>query len=191
MSKKQAFICHIREDAPVAARLKAALDRDFLGNLDVYLLSDEAGPAAVEEWLQTVDTALRSSALCLTLYRPAAVRRAWINFEAGAAWGLEVPIIPICHEGLRPDELPLPLSLRQGLSLDDPEGLSWLYSRIAEVLSCRVPARSFADLSKELTNPAPAGAIDGGPSLLQLADAVTRPGNGKARGDGGERSAIS
>jgi hypothetical protein len=146
-----AFVSHISEEAPIAATLKEAIERDFLGNLAVFVSSDGASIAAGEEWLKSIKAALEKARLVVALCSPASVRRPWINFEIGAAWGLECPIIPLCHAGLTTRDLPMPLSLRQGIALDDPEGLRRLYFRISEVLGCRVPARSFDDLASTLT----------------------------------------
>jgi len=63
----------------------------------------------------------------------------------------KIPVIPICHAGLEVRDLPMPLSLRQGIAIDDPPGLERLYSRIAAVLSCSRPATSFDALAGELT----------------------------------------
>jgi len=178
VSKKQAFISHIAEDASLAARLRAALDRDFLGNLDICLLSDRASATAGADWLDSVEVALRNSALLIALCRPASVRRPWINFEAGAAWMLAVPIIPVCHAGLRPCDLPPPLSFRQGISLGDPGDLRRLYARIAEVLGCRVPARPFTSLVRELSTP-DVPTVDGGGAPSQLPGADENGAHGK------------
>jgi hypothetical protein len=64
----------------------------------------------------------------------------------------DIPIIPICHLDLKVADLPMPLSLRQGLALNDPKGLERLYRRIADALSCSLPQRDFAALAKELTS---------------------------------------
>lgn len=60
MSKMRAFISHISEEAKVAAGLKEALDRDFLGILDVFVSSDGESIAAGEDWLRSIDEALRN-----------------------------------------------------------------------------------------------------------------------------------
>jgi hypothetical protein len=130
---KRAFISHISEEARVASRLKAALTQDSLGLLDVFVSSDTEGIGAGEDWLRAVDRALRESSIVLILCSPTSIRRPWINFEAGAAWMRDVPLIPVCHEGLTPRDLPMPLSLRQGMALGDAEGLRRLYGRIADV----------------------------------------------------------
>ena len=148
---KKVFISHISEEAATAARLKNALERDFLDLLDVFVSSDGESIEAGEMWLSSIEAALAESSMLLILCSKSSVARPWINFEAGAAWMRQIPLVPICHAGLRPSELPAPLSLRQGLVLDDPEGLRRLYSRVAGVLQCRVPARGFEDLAREVT----------------------------------------
>jgi hypothetical protein len=166
----RAFISHISEEATVAAGLKDALDRDFLGILDVFVSSDGESIAAGEDWLRSIDEALRSSTLLITLCSPVSIRRPWINFEAGAAWMLNVPIIPLCHAGLTPRDLPMPLSLRQGLSLGDAEHLRRLYTRVADVLNCRVPVRPFEELAKELSDLSGLIKTDGQEQVRQLED---------------------
>jgi hypothetical protein len=81
----RAFVSHVSEEADVAARIKAALSRDFLGLLDVFVSSDTESIAAGEEWLRSIEKALQESALLIVLCSPASVGRPWINFEAGAA----------------------------------------------------------------------------------------------------------
>lgn len=62
----------------------------------------------------------------------------------------KIPLIPICHAGLEVRDLPMPLSLRQGIAVADAEGLQRLYGRIAEVRKCRLPSIRFADLATDL-----------------------------------------
>lgn len=154
----RAFVSHVSEEAAVAARLKKALTRDFLGLLDVFVSSDAESIGAGEEWLRSIEGALQDSAMLIVLCSPASVGRPWINFEAGAAWMRGIPLVPLCHGGLTASDLPMPLSLRQGVVLDQPDGLNRLYGRIAEVLKCKVPARSFEDLARELASSSVAGA---------------------------------
>ena len=148
---KRAFVSHVTEESRVASQLKTALTQDFLGLLNVFVSSDTEGIGAGEDWLRAVDEALRESSVVLVLCSPTSIRRPWINFEAGAAWMREVPLIPVCHAGLTPGDLPMPLSLRQGLSLTDVEGLRRLYKRIADVLGLQVmPERSYEALAEAL-----------------------------------------
>ena len=156
------FISHISEEASVAARLKVTLTKDFLGLLEVFVSSDTESIAAGEEWLTSISHALRESSIFLVLCSPPLILRPWINFEAGAAWMRDIPVIPLCHAGLRTRDLPMPLSARQGLALDDVQGLGRLYSRIATVLHCQTPQRSYEALVRELGS---AGEQDTDPAM--------------------------
>ena len=69
-----------------------------------------------------------------------------------------IPLVPVCHAGLTPTDLPMPLSLRQGVVLEEAEGVRRLYARIAGLLKCQVPVRSFDDLARDLTRGSSAGA---------------------------------
>jgi hypothetical protein len=160
---KRAFISHITEEAAVAAKLKVHLKRDFLGILDVFVSSDGEGIGAGDDWLKSVYAAIRESALMLILCSPSSIRRPWINFEAGAAWMLGIPIIPLCHAGLTARDLPVPLSYRQGLVLCERTGVNRLYKRVAQTLNCDVPDRSAEDIAaslKELSDIIPRGESD-------------------------------
>ncbi|HXF26586.1 MAG TPA: toll/interleukin-1 receptor domain-containing protein [Bryobacteraceae bacterium] len=135
----RAFLSHISEDKLVAQRIKTALSRDFFGLLDIFLSSDTQRIAAGEKWLESIEQALQESTFLVVLCSPEPVRRPWINFEAGAAWMRKIPLIPICHASLRPRDFLIPLSLRQGIAIDDPNGLESLYNRVAKELSCQAP----------------------------------------------------
>jgi hypothetical protein len=148
--KRKIFISHVSEEVEVGKALKAALLRDFLGLVEVFVSSDTESIAAGDDWLRSIETALRECALVIILCSPASIHRPWINFEAGAAWMQGIPIIPTCHGGLAPEDLRMPLSLKQGIKLGDPEGLRRLYVRAAEAVPCDVPQRGFDALAKEL-----------------------------------------
>lgn len=148
--EKRAFISHISEEMEVAKFLKQALIRDFLRLMTVFVSSDTESIAAGEEWLKSIEKALSDCAMLLILCSPESVKRPWINFEAGAAWLRKIPLIPICHAGLTPRDLPMPLSLRQAIGLEDPVGLTRLYAQIAQIIGCAVPQRNFEELASEL-----------------------------------------
>jgi hypothetical protein len=103
--KKRLFISHFSEEHSIAERMKTALNHDFLGLLDVFVSSETESIAAGEEWLSSIDKAMRGSAIFVILCSPASIDRPWINFEAGAAWVQKIPLIPICHSGLLPRDL--------------------------------------------------------------------------------------
>ena len=109
----------------------------------------------------------------IVLCSPSSVARPWINFEAGAAWMRGIPLIPICHGGLAPRNLPVPLSLRQGLSLSDVNCLSRLYSRVAAIAGCREPNRDFSKLAEGLlTSAEQVVPLTSAPPLLNRDEAI-------------------
>jgi len=175
------FISHITEEAQTAARLKEALVADFLGLIETFVSSDLESIPAGEQWLAAVDRSLRECSILLILCSHKSIVRPWINFEAGAASMRQVPVIPVCHAGLVPRDLPTPFSLWQGITLTDPQGLQRLYSRVAKVLSCRAPARQFDALSQEFAtrkidaNTPPVPELDDDANIrIRLREALTR-----------------
>ena len=168
----QVFISHITEDAGVAARLKLRMTEDFLGQVTVFLSSDTESIAAGEEWLSSVSDAIRNSSIFIVLCSPIAITRPWVNFEAGAAWMKDIPLIPVCFAGLRPRDLPMPLSARQGLELNDTQGLRRLYARIAQVLRCHSPARDYDALAADLIDPASRAPVNAGAAEISADIAI-------------------
>ena len=156
MAAKQAFISHISAEAEFAQAFKERLHRDFLGMLDVFVSSDRRTIEAGSRWLDEVDKALHDADVQLVLCSRSSVDRPWVNFEAGAAWLRRIPVIPVCHSGLTPIELPVPLSMLQGVDCS-VHGLEKLYDTIAGVLEVETPlidfeaaAQHFGVLQEEL-----------------------------------------
>jgi hypothetical protein len=139
MAQYSIFVSHISEEAPLALLLKRHIGRDFLGIIDVFASSDTESIAAGDNWLKSIEQALDRASLLLVLCSPASVRRPWINFEAGAAWMKRSPIIPVCHSGLQPRDLPMPLAILQAVVASTSEGLQNIYARIARTANTLVP----------------------------------------------------
>jgi hypothetical protein len=144
------FISHIAEEAALAALLKMSIDRDFLGKVEVFVSSDTESILAGENWLTSIDQALKHASLELILCSRTSVKRPWINFEAGAGWMRGIPIIPICHSGLTPRGLPMPLTVLQAIPANDPAGLQRMYTAIARAHGSRVPQVPFEALAAEV-----------------------------------------
>jgi hypothetical protein len=60
----------------------------------------------------------------------ASIQRSWVQFEVGAAWIRDRPILPLCHSGLKPHDLPLPLSLLESSEISEI-GIRRLYDAVA------------------------------------------------------------
>ena len=120
--KPRVFLSHISDEASLADILKKHLLKDFLGLIDVFVSSDEASIETGENWLDAIEEALKTAKIELILCSTASVKRPWINFEAGAGWLRGLPIVPICHTGLQPAELPMPLLVLQAIEANKQPG---------------------------------------------------------------------
>ena len=127
MATKQVFISHISRETELAQALKQRLAKHFLGLLEIFVSSDRETIQAGSKWLDEVDKALKSADLQIVLCSKESVGRPWVNFEAGAVWLRGIPVIPLCHSGLKPDNLPVPLGLLESIECSQPEGLQKLY----------------------------------------------------------------
>lgn len=148
MAHKQLFISHISSEAELAQRLKQRIEADFLGMLDIFVSSDRHTIQAGTKWLDEVDRALKDADLQLVLCSMESVNRPWVNFEAGAAWLRGIPVIPVCHSGLAPRALPVPLSMLQAVECAKAEGLQKLYDAIATVLQVKTPRADFDTIAQ-------------------------------------------
>ncbi len=147
--RKSVFISHISDETDIAQWLKARMDDHFLGSLDIFVSSDRSTIAAGRKWLDEVDKALKRADLQIVLCSRDSVGRPWVNFEAGAVWLRGMPVVPVCHSGLEPEALPVPLSMLEGISLTRAEGLQKLYDSVAAALELRTPAIDFKALARE------------------------------------------
>lgn len=150
MTQAKIFISHISEEAGLALIIKSSLANDFLGLVDVFASSDTASIAAGSNWLNELEKALHDAKSLIVLCSKASLNRPWVNFEIGAAWIRSIPIIPICHSGLGPQDLPIPLSLLQGVQASDKAGLQRLYQHVADLLDCKTPQGNLPQLHAEI-----------------------------------------
>jgi hypothetical protein len=143
MPKINVFVSHVTVEARFADLLRDRLSRDFIGLLDMFISTDATSIPVGTHWFDRLLDAIRDARLQFVLCSPDSVRLPWINYESGAARIRGVEIIPLCHSGIRPEQLPVPLSMSEGLVLTDPAGLRKLYARIADLLSADVPDVAF------------------------------------------------
>ena len=143
MAKPHLFISHVSTETALARLLKEHLTTDFLDALDVFASSDGKSIDAGEPWLKDVKTVLTKARLAVVLCSPESVSRPWVNFECGAAWIRGTPLVPICHSGMTPEDLPAPLNMLEGIEAGNAEGLQALYRTLAKHLKMGVPAIDF------------------------------------------------
>lgn len=139
MAKPKIFISHITEEAELAKELKQFIEKRFLKSVDVFASSHEESIKLGDDWMSAIKTSLDDSKLVIILSSPISILRPWVNFEAGAGWLKGVPVIPLCHSGLTPSQLSVPLNSFQGGLLSDVESIKKLFSRVAEILNLDAP----------------------------------------------------
>lgn len=150
MAKKTLFISHVSTETELAQYLKERFDKDFLGSLDVFVSSDQTTIAAGTRWLAEVEKGLKNADLQIVLCSKESVGRPWVNFEAGAVWLSGVPVIPVCHSGMTPGDLPVPLSMLEAIQVSDADGLRKLYSAVAHVVKLQMPEIDFGTVASEV-----------------------------------------
>jgi hypothetical protein len=144
------FISHISEEKELALILKRHLAADFGGRVRVFVSSDMESIMTGDDWLESVKRALDAASLELILCSRVSIGRAWVNFEAGAAWLKKIPIVPVCHSSYPACDLPIPFSLLQAAEVGQESGLRLIYFRIATTLKVDVPEVDFGRITKEV-----------------------------------------
>ena len=113
------FISHISEEKNIAICLKKWIDNLFLGHFEIFVSSDGESLKLGNKWLEGINSSLEDSKIMLVLCSPESILRPWINFETGCGWIKNIPVVPICHSGLKLSLLPPPLGFLQGIELAD------------------------------------------------------------------------
>jgi hypothetical protein len=153
-NSKRIFVSHISEEGEIAALLKKAIEDDFLGLVSLFASSDIGSIVAGEDWLAAVQGAMNEASAVMVLCSHASIQRPWVQFELGAAWARQVPIIPICHSGMSAAELPMPLSRREAIELNAPTGFERLYQAVAQIIGLdRIPTPdNLTDLQQRISH---------------------------------------
>lgn len=141
MSKPVIFISHIHEEASIAIKLKELIEAAF--ECDVFVASAPGDLPLGRRWLDQISDALRRCVLEIVIVSPISASRRWINFEAGAGWVRDIPVVPLCHSGMQPGNLPAPLNaLQMGLATD-LSVLESLWRQIGQCLSQKTHPQDF------------------------------------------------
>jgi len=150
MSKPTIFISHITEEKDIAYIFKKEIEEKFLGMVNVFVSSDSSSIALGTNWLDNITTGLRECAAILLFCSPYSIKRPWINFECGAGWGRGIDIAPICHSGLRPVDLPLPMSLLQGIEATNDLKIKEVFDLISKKLNSAAPKIDASEIVKKI-----------------------------------------
>lgn len=146
--KPMLFISHITEEKDLALAFKDLVEKHFLGMLEVFVSSDENSIGMGQRWLDNITNALKSCSVEVILCSPQSIRRPWINFEAGAGWVRDIPVIPLCHSGMEPSQLPMPLNLLQAAKAGEVGSLKLVFPVLANALGAKSPSVDFTEFTE-------------------------------------------
>lgn len=145
MGKPTIFISHISEEKEIAKAVKEFLEKRFLNIINVFASSHEESLQLGDDWISVIKESMKDCELIIIICSPISIARPWINFEAGAGWIKDTPVIPLCHSGLTPGKLPVPINSFQGGTLNSQEDIRKVFNRIAGILNIDAPDSSDSD----------------------------------------------
>ena len=152
MNKKLVFVSHITEEKELALQVKDIIEKAFLGLIEVFVSSDENSISLGQKWLDNITDALNRCCIEIVICSPKSIERPWINFEAGAGWIRNIPVIPLCHSGIQPSTLPMPLNLLQAAKLNSSSELRLLLPILANAIDSAIPRYDFTDFLEWVAN---------------------------------------
>ena len=150
MPKLLVFISHITAESEIAVEFKALIEQHFLGLIDVFVSSDGTSIQMGQKWLNDISDALEKCAVEIVICSPVSVQRPWINFEAGAGWVRKIPVIPLCHSGMEPSQLPVPLNLLRAAKATDVSALNRIFPVLANALGAQTPNVDFTEFIRKV-----------------------------------------
>lgn len=124
------FISHAYADMELALILKRGFEAAF-PSATVFDSSDPSSTQPREEWVRKVLEHLQRSALVIVVATERSIRRPWVWFEAGAAWGPQPNFVTCCVGAMHKGNLPAPFSNYTALSLTDARELELLFQEVA------------------------------------------------------------
>lgn len=146
MKKSVVFIAHIPAEKKIAIALKELVEAQFLNMMEVFVSSSPKSLTAGDRWFDRITTALKECAIEIVIASPASVKRPWINFECGAGYIRDIPVIPVCHSGMTPPNLPEPLNQLQAvIATEESELQLMLLPVLAKAIGSGVPEVDFSD----------------------------------------------
>lgn len=140
MKKLTVFISHISEESEIANLIKEFVEHKFLRMIDVFVSSNEQSVRLGDDWFESIKESISKCQLMIVICSPVSVARPWINFEAGAGWVRKIPVVPLCHSGITPGRLPIPLSSLQAGMINERSDLQKLFDRLAKLAEITSPS---------------------------------------------------
>jgi len=146
------FLSHRTTEVGFADLIKARLDEDFFGIVHLYYSNDITSVPVGTRWDRNLLEALCRAQVMLALCSKQSITLPWINFEIGGAAARDIPIMPLCHSGLEPEQLPASIRTTQAVRLTDAHSLERWYEALSRLIACRMPKIDFAALAGKFTD---------------------------------------
>jgi len=161
MNSHKLFLSHIHEEKELAVLIKAAIEEEFSGFVEVFVSSDGTSIPAGSNFLKRIEDGLVNCIGALYLISPVSVKRNWINFELGAVWirnaisiraeGSEIPALPFCHSNMTPAELPQPIGNLNAITANQASQLEFAFRSIQTAVGGKGSLRTnFDELAKQV-----------------------------------------
>ncbi|WPP47051.1 toll/interleukin-1 receptor domain-containing protein [Pseudomonas sp. AN-1] len=161
MSQALLFLSHIHEEKDLAAIIKSAIENEFAGFVEVFVSSDGVSIPAGANFLKRIEDGLVNCIGALYLISPNSINRNWINFELGAIWirnaisirasEPEIPLLPLCHSGIAPSELPQPANNLNAIIASQSSQLEFAFRSIQSAVGGKGTLRTdFDSLAQEV-----------------------------------------
>lgn len=152
MNKPLVFISHITEEKDIALALKDFIRASFLGMIDIFVSSDSDDLSLGRKWLDDITESLNTCVVEIVLCSPISVKRPWINFEIGAGWIRNIEVIPLCHSGIEPSNLPVPLNMLQAGKATDASIIKRIFQTLSKIAESEVPDADFSGFINRVRN---------------------------------------
>jgi len=127
--KSEIFLSYFSEEIRPARILKHTIKKAFSYEFEVFMSSENIQHG--QDWFQEIGKALKQCKIIILFCSPISVKKEWMHFEAGCAHSLGIPIITICHSGLKVKDLPSNLTRFHNAEItEDIEVLKKLFKDI-------------------------------------------------------------
>ena len=158
--KPLVFISHVHNESELAIWIKETIGNILIGGLSFFVSSDRSAIVGGDKWLDKIESALKDASIVLVLCSNYSILRPWINFEAGGAWMANKRVIPICHGGMLPSNLPQPLASLQAYVLSNAKDFKDLVELLASAADLKSPEFDPHKLLKSLPAAIPTSEHD-------------------------------
>ena len=176
--KPVVFISHIHSESKIAIWIEERTSDLLLGAIDFFVSSDKSSIVGGDKWLQKIEEGLKNASVIIVLCSKESVLRPWINFEAGGAWMAGKRVVPVCHAGMSPGDLPEPLRSLQAYELANEEHFQDLVALLAREAGLRPPSFDTKECLASLPKVEAKDDTYEEPLLLELSGGTEKVGTG-------------